>query len=147
MKPHSVSFIVFCLLSVVCVSAQEERVLCLITDGGESIAMSEVLCLAAADDEATFAVVLTNGETIAGVRRTHFDTSIPTGIKKPGIVVARDILHLSKVPEGSTAYIYTIDGKLIGQAKANEEIDISALPSRAYYIIRLGETTFKFRKP
>ncbi|MBP3710948.1 MAG: T9SS type A sorting domain-containing protein [Bacteroidaceae bacterium] len=125
----------------------EERVWCLITDGGERVAMSDVLCLAAADDDSTFAVVLTDGSTIAGVRRAHFDIEIPTGLTKPGIINGRDVLHLTNAPAGSTVSIYSIDGKLMQQAKADEEIDISALPARAYYIIRLGETSFKFRKP
>ena len=102
----------------------EERVWCLITDNGESVAMSDVLCLAAADDDSTFAVVLTNG-----------------------IVVARDILHLTNAPAGSNVSIYSIDGKLMRQAKSDEEIDVSTLPAHTYYIIKLGETTFKFRKP
>lgn len=125
----------------------EERVWCLIADSGESVAMSEVLCLAAADDDSTFAVVLTNGTAIGGVRRAHFDISIPTGLTKPGIVVARDILQLTNAPAGSTVSIYSIDGKLMRQAKSDEEIDVSTLPANTYYIIRLGETSFKFRKP
>lgn len=125
----------------------EERVWCLITDNGESVAMSDVLCLAAADDDSTFAVVLTNGVTIGGVRRAHFDIEIPTGVTRPGIVVARDILHLTNAPSGSNVSIYSIDGKLMRQAKSDEEIDVSTLPAHTYYIIKLGETTFKFRKP
>ena len=125
----------------------EEHVWCLITDGGECVAMSKVLLLAAADDDSTFAVVLTDGSTIAGVRRAHFEKSIPTGIREPGIVVARDILHLTNIPAGSTASIYSTDGKLILQANVDEGIDISTLPPRAYYIIMLEKTFFKFRKP
>lgn len=125
----------------------EERVWCLITDSGESVAMSEVLCLAAADDDSTFAVVLTNGATIGGVRRAHFDIEIPTGLTKPCIVVAKDFLHLTNAPAGSTVSIYSIDGKLMQQAKSDEEIDVSALPAHTYYIIKLGQTSFKFRKP
>lgn len=125
----------------------EEQVWCLITDNGESVAMSEVLCLAAADDDSTFAVVLTNGSTIGGVRRAHFDIEIPTGLTKPNIVVVRNILHLTNAPAGSTVSIYSIDGKLMQQAKSDDEIDVSALPARTNYIIRLGQTSFKFRKP
>ena len=116
---------------------EEERVWCLI---------SEVLCLAAADDDSTFAVVLRNGSTIGGVRRVHFGIEIPTGLTKPSIVVARDILHLTNTPAGSTISIYSIDGKLMQQAKSDEEIDVSALPSHTQYIIRLGQSSFKFRK-
>ena len=125
----------------------EQLVWCLITDKGESVAMSNVVCLAAADDDSTFAVVLTNGDAIVDVQRAHFEMNIPTGIKKPDIVVARDILHLTNVPAGSIAYIYTIDGKLIQQAKADEEININSLPPHTFYIIKLGEVSFKFRKP
>ena len=126
---------------------EEERVWCLITDSSESVAMSEVLCLAAADDDSTFAVVLRNGSTIGGVRRVHFGIEIPTGLTKPSIVIARDILHLTNTPAGSTISIYSIDGKLMQQAKSDEEIDVSALPSHTQYIIRLGQSSFKFRKP
>lgn len=136
-----------CWLSAALDGLAEERVWCLITDGGESVPMSEVQCLAAADDDSTFAVVLTSGDAIAGVRRAHFSMEIPTGLAKPGIIVARDVLQLSGTAAGSIASIYSTDGKLIRQARADEEIDISALPARAYYIIRLGETSFKFRKP
>ena len=152
MSPHKLFngrrllLVVCCLLSVVS-GRGEEKVWCLITDGGESVPMSEVLCLAAADDDSTFAVVLKGGDAMAGVRRAHFDMEIPTGLAKPSIVVARDLLHLTNIPAGNIAYIYTIDGKLMQQAKADEEIDISTLPSRAYYIIRWGEASFKFRKP
>ena len=139
-------FFLILLLMIPLVKA-EERVWCLITDTGESVAMSDVLCLAAADDDSTFAVVLTNGAAIGGVRRAHFDISIPTGLMKPGIVVARDILQLMNAPAGSTVSIYRIDGKLMQQAKADEEINISTLPPHTYYIIRLGQATFKFRKP
>ena len=125
----------------------EERVWCLITDNGESVAMSEVLCLAAADDDSTFAVVLTNGSTIGGVRRAHFNLEIPTGLTKHSIVVAKDILHLTNAPAGSTISIYTIDGKLIQHTKSDEDIDVSSLPAHTYYIIKLGQTSFKFRKP
>ena len=143
---HRLLLVACYLLSALCGRA-EEKVWCLITDGGESVPMSEVLCLAAADDDSTFAVVLKDGDAIAGVRRAHFSMEVPTGIVEPGIVVARDILHLTNSAAGSTAYIYTTDGRLMQQAKADEEIDISALPPRAYYIIRLGQTSFKFRKP
>ena len=152
MSPHKLFngrrllLVVCCLLSVVS-GRGEEKVWCLITDGGESVPMSEVLCLAAANDDSTFAVVLKGGDAIAGVRRAHFDMEIPTGLTKPGIVVARDVLNLTNMPAGSIARIYTIDGKLMQQARTDEEIDISALPSRAYYIIMLGQTSFKFRKP
>ena len=125
----------------------EEHVWCLITDKGESIAMSDVLCLAAADDDSTFAVVLTNGNAIAGVCRAYFEIGIPTGLAKPGNVVARDVLHLTNAPAGTDVNIYSIDGKLMLRAKANEEIDLNALPAHTYYIIRLGESSFKFRKP
>lgn len=135
------------LLLLLPLARAEERVWCLITDSGESVAMSEVLCLAAADDDSTFAVVLKEGEAIAGVRRARFGMEIPTGIAKPGIVVAKDNLLLTNAPAGSTVSIYSIDGKLMQQAKSNEQIDISSLPARTYYIIRLGKASFKFRKP
>lgn len=135
------------LLLLLPLAKADERVWCLITDSGERVAMNDVLCLAAADDDSTFAVVLTDGSAIAGVRRAHFDIEIPTALTKTDIVVARDVLHLTKVPAGSIVSIYSIDGKLMQQAKADEEIDVSSLPARAYYIIRLGETSFKFRKP
>ena len=67
------------LLLLLPLARAEERVWCLITDSGESVAMSEVLCLAAADDDSTFAVVLKEGEAIAGVRRARFGMEIPTG--------------------------------------------------------------------
>ena len=68
------------LLLLLPLARAEERVWCLITDSGESVAMSEVLCLAAADDVSTFAVVLKEGEAIAGVRCARFGMEIPTGI-------------------------------------------------------------------
>ena len=141
------SILSLALLLLLPFARAEERVWCLITDSGESVAMSEVLCLAAADDDSTFAVVLKEGEAIAGVRRARFGMEIPTGIAKPGIVVAKDNLLLTNAPAGSTVSIYSIDGKLMQQAKSDEQIDISSLPARTYYIIRLGKASFKFRKP
>lgn len=140
-------FLILILMLVISVAKAEERVWCLITDNGESVAMNEVFCLAAADDDSTFAVILIDGSAINGVRRAHFDLEIPTGLTKPSIVVAKDFLHLMNAPAGSTVSIYSIDGKLMLQAKSDEEIDVSTLPAHTYYIIRLGQTSFKFRKP
>lgn len=141
------NLLILALMLVISMAKAEERVWCLITDNGESVAMSEVLCLAAADDDSTFAVVLIDGSAINGVRRAHFDLEIPTGLKEPGIVVAKNYLNLTNAPAGSTVCIYSIDGKLMQQGKSDEEIDISTLPAHTYYIIRLGQTSFKFRKP
>lgn len=128
MNTHKFFLLALALLSLPCLAEAlpqqvEEKVWCLITDAGESVPMSEVLCLAAADDDSTFAVVLKGGDAIAGVRRAHFDMEIPTGLTKPGIVVARDVLNLTNMPAGSIARIYTIDGKLMQQARTDEEID------------------------
>jgi len=125
----------------------DERVWCLITDVGERVAMSEVLCLVAADDDSTFSVVLTSGTTIANVRRAHFDVDVPTGIAKPGIVTCRDLLQLSNAPAGTAVSIYTLDGKLLQQTTSDEEIRVGDLPAHTYYIIKVGESSFKFRKP
>ena len=152
MNTHKFFLLALALLSLPCLAEAlpqqvEEKVWCLITDAGESVPMSEVLCLAAADDDSTFAVVLKEGESIAGVRCARFGMEIPTGIAKPGIVVAKDNLLLTNAPADCTVSIYSIDGKLMQQAKADEQIDISSLPARTYYIIRLGKASFKFRKP
>lgn len=145
MKKTVLSFLA--LFSLTFGAMAEERVWCLITDTGESVAMSDVLCLVASDDDSTFAVVLKDGSSIGGVGRAHFDIEFSTGIKEPSMVEARDLLHLTSVPKGCIAYIYSLDGKLMQQASADEEINISNLPSRAYYIIKLGQNSFKFRKP
>ena len=84
------------LLALFRISASaEEPVWCLMTDSGIAIAMSQVTCLVAADDETTFGIVLQDGTVLAGVRRATFDQTIPTGIE-PAYTSFRSTTRRSK---------------------------------------------------
>ena len=124
----------------------EEPVWCLMTDGGIAIAMSQVTCLVAADDETTFGIVLQDGTVLAGVRRATFDQTIPTGIEKPGETIFRvnKELSLEGVAPGTPVRVYDAGGKLrqMGTARLTS---LQSLPA-GIYIIQVNNTSFKIRK-
>lgn len=109
--------------------------------------MTNVSCLAAADDDSTFSVILLDGSAINGVRRATFDQAVPTGIQQVGqsIFSAHNVISLSNLPSGSSATIIASDGRVVLKATADNDIDISAL-QRGVYIVRVGDSSFKFRK-
>lgn len=125
--------------------AQEER-WCLVTDTGVSIAMNQVTCLAAADDETTFSVVLTDGSAIAGISTARFEQRIPTpikAVKDETIHVGRD-LSLEGLAPDTPVRVYDTTGKLRQKGTANL-ISLTSLPA-GIYIIQVNNTSFKIRK-
>ncbi len=125
----------------------DDEVWCLLTDNGSAVAMSDVRCLAAADDDVTFSVIMKDGGTLEGVRKVTFGKGVPTGIDR---VTAKPIsvnseLSLEGVAPTTPVRLYGVDGKLVRQGTA-QGIRIADLPS-GIYIIQVKETSFKIRKP
>lgn len=123
-----------------------EPVWCLLTDKGVVVAMNQVACLVAADEEATFGVVMKDGGLIDGVSRVTFERTTPTDIKemeqKP-FRVNKD-LSLEGVSPETPVYVYDASGKLLRQGVA-KSVELSDLQS-GIYLIRVNQTTFKIRK-
>ena len=123
-----------------------EPVWCLQTDKGIAVAMNQVACLVATDEEATFGVVMKDGGLIDGVSRVTFERTTPTDIKemeqKP-FRVNKD-LSLEGVSPKTPIYVYDASGKLLRQGVA-KSVELSDLQS-GIYLIRVNQTTFKIRK-
>ncbi len=124
----------------------EEPVWCMMTDSGISVAMSEVTCLAAADDETTFGIVLQDGTVLTDVHRVTFGQTIPTGIEKPEGTIFRVTkeLGLEGVAPDTPVNVYDTDGKLRQKGTARL-ISLSSLTA-GIYIIQVNNTSFKIRK-
>lgn len=127
-------------------ASAEEPVWCMMTDQGVAVAMSQVSCLVAADDETTFGIVLQDGTVLTGVKRVHFDQTIPTGIEK----VEEDIIRVSKelglegVAPNTPVRVYDTSGKLRQKGTARL-VTLTSLPA-GVYIIQVNNTSFKIRK-
>lgn len=127
-------------------ASAEEPVWCMMTDQGVAVAMSQVSCLVAADDETTFGIVLQDGTVLTGVKRVHFDQTIPTGIEK----VEEDIIRVSKelglegVAPNTPIRVYDTSGKLRQKGTARL-VTLTSLPA-GVYIIQVNNTSFKIRK-
>ena len=124
----------------------EESVWCMMTDSGISVAMSQVACLVAADDETTFGIVQKDGTVLTDVHRVTFDQTIPTGIQKP----EETIFHVTKelglegVAPDTPVNVYDTEGKLRQKGTAHL-VSLASLPA-GIYIIQVNNTSFKVRK-
>lgn len=127
-------------------ASAEEPVWCMMTDEGIAVAMNQVTCLVAADDETTFGIVLQDGTILADVHRVTFDKSIPTGIEKPVESVFRvsKELGLEGVAPNTPVHVYDTSGKLRQKGTAHL-ISLTSLPA-GIYIIQVNNTSFKIRK-
>ncbi len=132
-------------LSRIPVSA-EEPVWCMTTDKGVAVAMSQVACLAAADDDTTFGIVLQDGTVLAGVKRVTFNQTIPTGIEKieENVIRVSKELGLEGVAPNTPVCVYDTSGKLRQKATASL-VSLASLPA-GIYIIQVNNTSFKIQK-
>lgn len=126
--------------------ASDKQTWFLVTDNGQKAEMADVACLVAADDEATFNVVLSNGTSLTDVRRAYFKKEDPTGIRllEGSIVSGRDSFTIMTVPPTTHVAIYTTDGRLMKNASA-QHVDISTLP-KGIYLLKVNHVSFKFEK-
>ena len=119
---------------------------CLVTETGNAVAMSQVSCLVAADDDVTFSVVLKNGSTLSGVQKATFAQREESGIEA---VTSEPIrvnseLSLEGVEPNTLVRVYATNGKLLRETSA-QLVKLSDLPS-GIYIIKVNETSFKIAK-
>lgn len=135
------------LIAVTTIPAHaEEPVWCMVTDQGHAIEMSQVACLAAADEETTFGIVLKDGTIINNVQRVTFDQIIPTGIRRTSetpLPVNRE-LGLEGIAPETPVNVYDTGGKLRMKGTAGL-ITFTTLPD-GIYIIQINNTSFKIRK-
>ena len=127
-------------------ASAEEPVWCLLTDSGLAVAMDELSCLVAADDETTFGVVLLDGTVLDNIHRVTFEQTIPTSIKKPkqNIIRVNKELELEGVAPDTPVLLFDTSGKLRQKSTANL-VQLTSLPA-GIYIIQAGNTRFKIRK-
>ena len=127
-------------------AAAGEPVWCMVTDTGAAVAVSQVACLVAADDETTFAIVLQGGTVVDGVSRVTFDKTFPTGI---GRVEDRPFgvnkeLEIEGVAPDTPVRIYDTGGTLRTTGTARHT-SLASLPT-GIYIIQVNNTSFKINK-
>ena len=127
-------------------ASAEEPVWCLLTDSGIAVAMNEVTCLMAADDETTFGIVLQDGTVLAGIRRVSFDQTIPTRIEKPEETIFRvnKDIGLEGVAPDTPVNVFDTGGILRLKGTAGL-ISLTSLPT-GIYIIQIKNTSFKIKK-
>lgn len=124
----------------------DDRTWCLVTDSDVAIAMNQVSCLVAADDEVTFCVVLTDGSVVDNVRKAFFEKRVATSIKIQEVVpicVSRD-LSLDGISPDTPVVLYDTSGKLVLRGVARL-LTVSSLPT-GIYIVHVNNTSFKINK-
>lgn len=152
------ALIVVWLLMAGSLSAQEEKLWYAVTDTGESVEMSKVDMLVAADDDYTFAIVAADGTVlIDNVAYIHFVQSDTT---PSGIITARNddnmrLIHgvvssqLVLTGAKGRVSIYSANGTQVLSSQTNEEgetcLNVQTLPT-GVYVVKCGKAAFKFMK-
>lgn len=134
------------------VSAQDIQ-WCMITNNGSQVAMDRVSFLLASDASDSFFVVLTDGSVIEGVTQVEFkqlDLSAITPIQggQAEVTISGSSITIMGCQSGTPIQIYSLDGRQAAKSVAdgnNATIDVSML-SCGVYILRVGDTSIKFRK-
>lgn len=124
------------------------------TDTGESVNLSEVDYLLAADEYRLFSVVLKGGATIDNVSQATFsDISSVYQVKADeGLSLfpnpVRATLNISGCQQGSTVAVLSLDGQLLISTVASAHsltIDVSNLP-QGTYLLKTDHSVVKFIK-
>lgn len=124
------------------------------TDTGESVNLSEVDYLLAADDSRQFSIILKNGATIDNVNEATFSeaTSIYQIKADDGLSLfpnpVRATLNISGCQQGSTVAVLSLDGQLLISTVASAHsltIDVSNLP-QGTYLLKTDHSVVKFIK-
>lgn len=124
------------------------------TDTGESVLLSEIDYLLAADDSRQFSIILKNGATIDNVNEATFSeaTSIYQIKADDGLSLfpnpVRATLNISGCQQGSTVAVLSLDGQLLISTVASAHsltIDVSNLP-QGTYLLKTDHSVVKFIK-
>ena len=126
--------------------AAQEAVWCLVTDGGQAIAMSRVCCLLAADDDSTFSVILSDGGAVEQVRRATFARQVPTPELKyqDNPLGIHNVAMLSGLPDDTPVEVFAANGQCMLRATA-ACVPVGELP-QGIYLVRIKDKTFKIKK-
>ncbi len=154
---HFLAFILVLGSVSLCMGA--EGIWCAVTDKGESLELSRVSCLVAADDADVFSILLVDGSAVDNVKNIEFSKLMPTAVSLPvnkgcdimfnadGVGNTLKVINLP--PPCSRVAIMSLDGhclieKSVGSGR-DVILDVSAL-SPGYYILSVGSTAIKFCK-
>lgn len=124
------------------------------TNTGESVKMTDVDYLLAADDANLFTVVLKNGGIIDAVSEVTFTdvTAITNVVADGGLSLfpnpVKNSLTLTGAAEGSEIFILSLDGAVVKSALVTGNsitIDVADLP-QGFYLLKSAYSTVKFMK-
>lgn len=125
------------------------------SSGGETVLMSRVAFLLAADGEDTFAVVCNDGRMIGGVQSVSFIRVDPTGIEAVGRSGEEPLLsgvdgrlRLTGCKTGTAVAVYDGGGRQVAAAVASGSeavVDVSGLAA-GVYILSADGVKVKFMK-
>lgn len=136
-----------------------DMIWCAVTDRAESIELSRINCLVAADGEDIFSVLLDDGSTVDDVKSLSFERLVPTSISpvlignNPDILfdtdgVTRSVTVTGLAPLDRIA-VMSLDGRSLicrdNDGALSVTLDVSGLSS-GYYILSVGTTVTKFYK-
>jgi hypothetical protein len=144
-------------LTATTMRAAEGDVWCMVTESGQSVALSQVhYLLSLGANSESFTIVLRDGSTIDNVTKVTFSQTTPSAIS-PATMTDETALHhriagselvLMGCPEGSPVSIVALSGKTLLRSVTSGRqttIDISSL-AKGVYILSLGQTNLKFMK-
>lgn len=136
-------------------AAQEPMEWYMVPDHGTKVPMKEVGYLVAADDNETFSIVTSAGNTIGDVTSVTFEKGASSGVAQ---IAAPAELSLIADPVSATlaisgaagrkAGIYAISGRKmldVNLFENNEKISVANLES-GVYLLKVGDTSIKFIK-
>lgn len=129
----------------------------LTTDTEQSVPMTEVDFLLAADETEYFSVVLKDGSQIDQVKQVVFEKKQATGLeeetrdRKPALypTIARSQLTLTGCQNGTRIRILSINGTLCREMTVTEQethIGVEDL-TPGQYLLQAGNNTLQFIKP
>ncbi|MCF0196285.1 MAG: T9SS type A sorting domain-containing protein, partial [Bacteroidaceae bacterium] len=127
-------------------ASAQERVWCMLTDNGHTLAMARINCLVAADDDSTFHVLLSGGGVVENVRRATFGMDIPEQeTQREGNPLAvQSLLQVTGISEDTPVEVYSADGRRVAQARA-ARVPVNHLPAGTY-VVKVGGQSFKINK-
>lgn len=142
-------------LLAVGVAKADDKAWFLLTDTNVKVAADNVDYLLAADDDDHFTLVGKDGNTVADVKWVSL-TQAATGIDNmdaggANIVLptkAHDKLQLSGLANGTEVSVFSVDGRLVKNAKTNgSTLDISVADlANGTYILKTPSSKVKFVK-
>ena len=145
----------FFLLSLALTLQAADKVWCMVTDDGTTIALSRIGFLLVSDQSDAFSIVCNDGEVIYQVASVSFAQGEPTGISSATteaqqtlqLNVASSSLQLRGCQAGTAVTIYDVSGKTVRQEvlPSDGTISIVGLPA-GVYVLKAGSASVKFLK-